>query len=147
MASALALLALWERHPLKSAEWAAGWSLYTALLKSPYRKSSRLSSRLDCPSGLGMTLTVNAVPSFFFFPFLNFLIEQEQGMTGTARRREPGDSCSDVQNLPAAASLLSPGGNTPEMPSRAGAPFSGIKHYRVGEQVRDHWHGPMRLSS
>lgn len=79
--------------------------------------------------------------------FLNFLIEQEQGMTGTARRREPGDSCSDVQNLPAAASLLSPGGNTPEMPSRAGAPFSEIKHYREGEQIRDLWHGPMRLSS
>jgi hypothetical protein len=73
-----------------------------------------------------------------------FLIEQ--GMAGTARRVEPGDSCSDVQNLPAAAPLLSPGANTLAVPSRAGAPFCEMKHYREGAQVRNSLHDPSRLS-
>lgn len=51
VAVAVRWLALRGGHHLNFAEWA------TALLKRPFRESSRLSYRLDCPRGLSMMLT------------------------------------------------------------------------------------------
>lgn len=56
------------------------------------------------------------------------------------------DSCSDVQNLSAAASQLSPGAGTLEKSPRAGTLFQGIGHYREGVQVRSGLHHPTGLN-
>lgn len=70
-------------------------------------------------------------------------------MRGASRRGvEPGDSCSDVQNLSAAASPPSPGADILEMSSRAGAPSQGMGHYREGVQGRSslhHWTQPLGI--